>query len=129
MHTSVRVPAPCPRVIWEVRDDEPVAIVQLADLAHITTGTTPTRLESVHRAHREGVELPPIKLLPGPPFVLVDGNHRLTAARALGLQTITAHISPNWYARLLHEMTERARSGAYEIRKPPVIRRYQPEGA
>lgn len=68
----------------------PVA-VPLSDLADVETeAQNPEELRSIKAAFSEGKILPPIQVTvyPNGSNYLIDGNHRLTAARRLRLPTI-----------------------------------------
>jgi hypothetical protein len=70
--------------------------VPLSELAHIVTRTHATKLRPVTTGFAKGRTLPPIwlsKATSTSPFSLEDGNHRLTAARQLGLATIDAIVA------------------------------------
>ncbi|HEF4760045.1 TPA: ParB N-terminal domain-containing protein [Pseudomonas putida] len=61
-----------------------------ADVASGRNVLVPERLESAKQAIRDGVLLPPVSVTPAGEgkYVIVDGNHRLQAARDLGLQKL-----------------------------------------
>jgi hypothetical protein len=51
------------------------------------------RWEKIALAHRRGTALPPIELRPGPGgYYVVDGRHRVSVARALGLRDIDGWV-------------------------------------
>jgi hypothetical protein len=53
------------------------------------------RWEHVALAHRQGVALPPISVIQRPEgYYVLDGRHRVSVARALGLRDIEAWVSP-----------------------------------
>jgi hypothetical protein len=57
----------------------------------LMSGAPDPRLESVRRAYRDGIELPPIVVIRrARRWDLWDGRHRLTVARERGLRTIGA---------------------------------------
>jgi hypothetical protein len=54
-----------------------------------------SRWQSVARAHREGRPLPPIAVIErSDGYYVLDGRHRVSVARALGLRDIDAWTSP-----------------------------------
>ena len=58
-----------------------------------TSGRTRARWERIAAAYRSGQELPPIHVRRvGEMHFVVDGHHRVSAARALGLTTLDAHV-------------------------------------
>jgi hypothetical protein len=53
-----------------------------------------TRWERIALAHRTGVSLPPITAIARPDgYYVVDGRHRVSVARALGLRVIEARVT------------------------------------
>jgi hypothetical protein len=73
------------------------------------------RWESIAKARSEGVELPPIDVYRiGDLHFVQDGHHRVSVARALGDETIQAHV------RLV--LTELGASRELEIRDLPLKR-------
>jgi hypothetical protein len=53
-----------------------------------------TRWERIALAHRRGIALPPIVVLERPDgYYVVDGRHRVSVARALGLPDIDAYVT------------------------------------
>ena len=69
--------------------------VSLEDLAGIRTVTNPNRLQSVVDAMRDGVQLPPLEIAvhQDGSGTLIDGNHRLSAARRLMWKFITIQLT------------------------------------
>jgi hypothetical protein len=59
-----------------------------------TSGKTRARWERISAAYRSGQELPPIKVRRvGDMYFVVDGHHRVSAARQLGLTTLDAFVT------------------------------------
>jgi hypothetical protein len=53
-----------------------------------------TRWERIALAHRTGVALPPITVIERPDgYYVVDGRHRVSVARAVGLRDIEARVT------------------------------------
>lgn len=84
--------------------------IPLADLASLPDSAGDRRFESVLLAHRHGVPVPPILLTittrrGGDPYDLLDGCHRLAAARALGHETIPAVVITQFGAARMEALT------------------------
>ena len=59
-----------------------------------TSGRSRARWERIAAAYRSGQELPPIRVRRvGDMHFVVDGHHRVSAARALGLDTLDARVT------------------------------------
>ena len=59
-----------------------------------TSGRSRARWERIASAYRTGQELPPIRVRRvGDMHFVVDGHHRVSAARALGLKTLDARVT------------------------------------
>jgi hypothetical protein len=71
---------------WTLAEEVPLE--DLADVKAVVQSKA--RLRSVEAAHAEGKELPPVELsvYPDGTAWIVDGNHRLVAARKLGLASV-----------------------------------------
>ena len=53
------------------------------------------RWQRIALAHRTGVSLPPITVIERPDgYYVVDGRHRVSVARAMGLRDIEARVTP-----------------------------------
>jgi hypothetical protein len=53
-----------------------------------------TRWQRIALAHRTGVSLPPITVIERPDgYYVIDGRHRVSVARALGLRDIEARVA------------------------------------
>ncbi len=59
-----------------------------------TSGRSRARWERIASAYRSGQELPPIRVRRvGDMHFVIDGHHRVSAARALGLDTLDARVT------------------------------------
>ena len=68
--------------------DEPVLIrTDLLDDVSVRSDADRARIDSIKKAYEEGTPLPPINLSSGD-MSINDGNHRLIAARELGLEYV-----------------------------------------
>jgi len=96
-------------IAWHRHDEFPAPrtafMIPLTELAHLETRLRPGNLERVRSGFVDGTSLPPIWIFDPPSWQLLDGNHRLAAARELGHDSILAiDVVAEAFARARQEL-------------------------